>query len=95
MAGALGSAARTMGNQKNEDQVGTCNAEARHIWLNLELAKKSVHCLESVVVHELVHLIERHHSDRFTSLMDKHLPHWRLHRQELNASPLAHETWNY
>jgi predicted metal-dependent hydrolase len=42
-----------------------------------------------------VHLIERHHNDRFVSIMDKHLPQWRLHRQELNAAPLAHEAWSY
>src|SRR2546422_4848348 len=74
---------------------GACNARARRIWLNLELAKKPVHCLEYIVVHDLVHLIERHHSDRFISIMDKCLPQWRLWRDELNSAPLAHETWIY
>ena len=74
---------------------GTCSVEARRIWLNLELAKKPVQCLEYIVVHELVHLIERHHNDRFVSLMDKHLPQWRLHRQKLNAAPLAQEAWDH
>jgi len=83
------------GIKRMKTRWGTCNTDARRIWLNLELAKKPVQCLESVVVHELVHLIERHHNDRFTSLMDKHLPHWRLHRQELNSGPLAHEAWKY
>lgn len=83
------------GIKRMKTRWGTCNTDARRIWLNLELAKKPVQCLESVIVHELVHLIERHHNDRFTSLMDEHLPHWRLHRQELNSAPLAHETWRY
>jgi predicted metal-dependent hydrolase len=74
---------------------GSCNPAARTIRLNTELAKKPAQCLEYIVVHELVHLIERHHNDRFASIMDKHLPQWRLHRQELNAAPLAHETWGY
>lgn len=74
---------------------GACTAEAHRIWLNLELAKKPVQCIEYIIVHELAHLIERHHNDRFISIMDKHLPQWRLHQQELNAAPLAHETWSY
>lgn len=74
---------------------GSCNAEARRIWLNLELAKKPVQCLEYLIVHELAHLIERHHNGTFVAIMDKHLPQWRLHRQELNSAPLANETWSY
>jgi predicted metal-dependent hydrolase len=81
--------------KKMKTKWGTCSVEARRIWLNLELAKKPVQCLEYVVVHELVHLIERHHNDRFVSIMDKHLPQWRLHKQELNAAPLAQEAWDY
>jgi predicted metal-dependent hydrolase len=74
---------------------GTCNREARRIWLNLELTKKPVQCLEYVIVHELAHLIERHHNDRFISILDQHLPQWRSHRKELNSAPLAHENWIY
>ena len=74
---------------------GTCNIEARRIWLNLELAKKSMRCLEYIVVHELVHLHERHHNARFTQLMDQALPNWRYLREELNREPLAHEDWTY
>jgi hypothetical protein len=74
---------------------GSCNPAARTIRLNTELAKKRKECLEYVVVHELVHLIEPHHGDRFVSILDKHLPHWRLYRQKLNAAPLTHETWIY
>jgi predicted metal-dependent hydrolase len=74
---------------------GTCNITARRIWLNLELAKKPPECLEYILVHELVHLHERHHNERFRTLMDRYLPSWRLHRDRLNQTPLAHEDWEY
>lgn len=74
---------------------GTCNTDARRIWLNLELAKKAPGSLEYILVHELVHLLERNHTERFVALMDRYLPHWRHLREELNAAPLAHETWSY
>ena len=70
-----------MGVQVNEARIkkmktrwGTCNPAARRIWLNLELAKKPSTCLEYVVVHEMVHLIERRHNDRFRKLMDRFMP---------------------
>jgi hypothetical protein len=74
---------------------GSCNIEARRIWLNLELAKKPVQCLEYIVVHEMVHLLERHHNERFAELMDGFMPSWRLYRDELNRTPLGHEKWSY
>lgn len=74
---------------------GSCNADAARIWLNLELAKKPEQCLEYVVVHELAHLVEKRHNERFIAMMDDYLPQWRLRRQELNSAPLAHETWSY
>lgn len=74
---------------------GSCNAIARRVWLNLELVKKPAACLEYVLVHELVHLHERHHNDRFLEWMDTLLPAWRVHRDELNRAPLAHEDWAY
>jgi hypothetical protein len=74
---------------------GTCNITARRIWLNLELAKKPVRCLEYIIVHELVHLLERNHNDRFKELMDQFMPQWKQYREELNHTPLAHETWEY
>lgn len=74
---------------------GSCSTEARRIWINLELAKKAPSCLEHVVVHEMVHLLERHHNDRFRKLMDQFMPHWRLQRDELKRAPLAHESWSY
>ena len=83
------------GVKQMKTKWGTCNVEARRIWLNLELVKKTVHCLEYIIVHELVHLLERNHNDRFAALMDQYLPLWRQYREELNRSPLAHGEWEY
>ena len=83
------------GIKKMKTKWGTCNIEARRIWLNLELAKKPQVCLEYILVHEMVHLLERHHNDRFRKFMDKFMPLWRSHREELNRTPLAHEDWDY
>ena len=83
------------GIKKMKTKWGSCNVSARRIWLNLELAKKPVQCLEYIVVHELVHLLERNHTERFTALMDRHLPDWRTRREVLNGSPLGHEAWGY
>lgn len=74
---------------------GSCNADAGRIWMNLELIKKPVACLEYVLVHEMVHLHERHHNDRFLEWMEALMPTWRVHRDELNRAPLAHEDWTY
>ena len=83
------------GVKKMKTRWGSCNIQDRRIWLNLELAKKPPQCLEYVLVHETVHLLERHHNDRFRTLMDKFMPQWRLHRDELNQAPLPHEDWAY
>jgi hypothetical protein len=79
--------------QKMKTKWGSCNAESKSIRLNTELTKKPAECLEYVIVHEMAHLIVRHHDDRFTSLMDRHLPNWKHIRQTLNAAPLAHTEW--
>lgn len=83
------------GIKRMKTRWGTCNIEARRIWLNLELAKKPLACLEYILVHEMVHLLERHHNDRFQAYMDHFMPQWRLHREELKRAPLAHEDWAY
>ena len=83
------------GIKKMKTKWGTCNAEAGRIWLNLELAKKPRECLEYILVHELVHLHERNHNDRFKAHMDHFMPLWRTHRDALNRTPLAHEDWLY
>lgn len=72
---------------------GSCNRESAHLWFNAELAKKHPNCLEYIVVHEMAHLLERNHSERFTELMDQFLPDWRARRDELNEAPLADEKW--
>jgi predicted metal-dependent hydrolase len=69
---------------------GTCNIRARRIWLSLELAKYPVECLEYVVVHEMVHLLERNHNARFKSLMDKFLPDWRERQRTLGRGLAGH-----
>ncbi|WP_299257589.1 SprT family zinc-dependent metalloprotease [uncultured Kushneria sp.] len=74
---------------------GSCNIAARRIWLNLELIRKPPKCLEYIFVHEMVHLLERHHNERFRRLMDTFMPDWRLRKDELNKAPLAHEKWDY
>jgi predicted metal-dependent hydrolase len=80
--------------QKMKTKWGSCSPQAKSIRLNTDLAKKTPECLEYVIVHEMAHLLVKHHNDRFTRLLDQHLPQWRTWRDELNASPLSHETWN-
>ena len=72
---------------------GTCNTEARWIWLNSELAKKSVSCLEHVLVHEMIHLIERGHNERVRSILDQLMPSWQTRLDELNREYLPDEEW--
>ena len=81
--------------RKMKTRWGSCNRTAQRIWLNLELAKKPASCLEYILVHEMVHILERHHNERFRELMDALMPTWRLCREELNRAPLAHEEWKY
>jgi predicted metal-dependent hydrolase len=72
---------------------GSCNRETGHIWFNIELAKKHPEGLEYIAVHEMTHLIERGHGERFTKMMDGVMPDWRARRDYLNDGPLAHEEW--
>ena len=83
------------GIRKMRTKWGTCNPIAGRIWLNLELAKKPAECLEYIVVHEMVHLIERRHNDRFIAVMDKYMPKWKFYRDELNRLPVRHDDWVY
>lgn len=92
---AIGVKVADWGVKHMKTKWGTCNMPAHRVWLNLELAKKSTQCLEYVLVHEMIHFFERHHNDRFTTLMDSILPSWRLYRDELNRAPLRHESWSY
>jgi predicted metal-dependent hydrolase len=91
----LGVQVADWGIKKMKTKWGSCNPASRRLWFNLELAKKPVQCLEYIVVHELVHLLERHHNDRFAALIEAHVPQWRQCREVLNKSPLGHEEWAY
>ncbi len=91
----IGKTVASWGIRKMKTKWGSCNIEARRIWLNLELAKKPPECLEYILVHELVHLHERNHNQHFKDLLDQFLPNWRTSRKILNSSPLAHEDWAY
>lgn len=74
---------------------GSCNIEDKRIWINLELAKKPIHCLEYILVHEMIHLLERNHNDRFKNYMDTYFPNWKQIKDELNRIPVSHANWNY
>jgi hypothetical protein len=79
--------------QRMKTKWGSCNPVAGHIRLNTELVKKPKDLLEYVVVHEMAHLIEPTHSERFVGILEEHYPGWREARAELNALPLAAEYW--
>lgn len=81
--------------RKMKTKWGSCSPLSRSIRINLELAKKPLECLEYIVVHELVHLLEPSHNNRFVSLMDKYMPRWRFHKEELNRMPTSHVNWKY
>jgi len=83
------------GVKQMKTKWGSCNPDARRIWLNLELAKKPVQCLEYIIVHEMVHLLERNHTERFTTLVGDFMPRWKDAKALLGSYPLAHETWDY
>ena len=74
---------------------GSCNIEKKRIWLNLELAKKPIYCLEYIIVHEMVHLLVRNHNDKFLYYMDSYLPNWKQRRTALNKLPVSHADWRY
>lgn len=83
------------GIKKMKTKWGTCNIEAKRIWLNLELAKKPLNCIEYIVIHEMVHLLERNHNQRFIAFMNNFLPFWKEIRKELNQLPVSHINWDY
>jgi len=81
--------------KKMKTKWGTCNREAKRIWLNLELAKKPFQCIEYIVVHEMVHLLERNHNEKFITYLNRFLPEWRDLKNELNKLPVSHRNWGY
>ena len=72
---------------------GTCNIEDKRIWLNLELAKKPRKCLDYVIVHELIHLIEKNHSEKFMDVLESVMSNWSSVKDELNMYPLGYANW--
>lgn len=79
--------------QRMKTKWGSCNRRTRHIRLNTELVKKPKDLLEYVIVHEMIHMLESRHNDRFFDLLDRHYPRWREAQAELNELPLAAEEW--
>lgn len=91
----IGVSVSDWGVKQMKTKWGTCNIEQKRIWINLELAKKPYNCLEYIIVHEMIHLIERHHNDNFLAHLDKNLPKWKLYKDELNRLPVSHGEWEY
>ena len=91
----IGVQPNSWGIKRMKTRWGTCNHEAGRIWINLELAKKPIAYAEYVIVHELLHLIEKNHTERFVDLMTKYLPKWRSFKEDLNRFILSHEKWKY
>ena len=81
--------------QRMKTKWGSCNPVSHSIRLNTDLARKPPECLEYIVVHELMHFLERTHNVRFQALMDQHFPKWRSHQQTLNLLPVRQESWGY
>jgi predicted metal-dependent hydrolase len=93
--GVLGVQANRAFVQHMKTKWGSCNPKTGNIRINTELARKPKECLEYIVVHELIHLIESKHGERFVKLMDASLPDWRRLRGRLNQLPVRHEEWVY
>jgi predicted metal-dependent hydrolase len=83
------------GIRKMKNRWGSCEFEKKKININIDLIKKNPVCLKYIVVHELVHLIEPNHNERFKKLMDEKLGNWRYFRDLLNTAPLSHANWDY
>ncbi len=91
----IGVSVEDWGVKQMKTKWGTCNIEDKRIWINLELAKKPIHCLEYIIVHEMIHLLERHHNERFLAYLDKFMPKWKQYKDELNKLPVSHRDWGY
>lgn len=91
----LGVKVRSVFVQQMKTRWGSCNAGARTIRLNTELAKKPKECLDYIVLHEMVHLLEPKHGERFVALMERFMPKWEFIRQKLNRLPVRHADWDY
>ena len=74
---------------------GSCNPRSKSIRLNSELTKKPIDCLEYIVLHEMAHLIRSKHDAEFIAILEQYMPQWQHKRDQLNAWPLAHVSWDY
>lgn len=81
--------------KKMKTKWGSCTPEHKRVWLNLELAKKPLYNLEYVLVHEMTHIIEKNHTEKFKLLMDSFLPKWTQYKEELNNSKLGYAKWDF
>ena len=82
-------------SERMKTRWGSCSSKTGNIRLNTDLAKKPRECLEYVVVHELVHLLEPTHNAHFVTLMERFMPSWQFSRGQLNQLPVRHEEWTY
>ena len=81
--------------KKMKTKWGACSPKYQRVWLNLELAKKPLRCLEYVLVHEMTHLIEKNHTEEFKTLMNSFMKQWNQYKEELNDSTLGYSKWEY
>lgn len=81
--------------QRMKTRWGSCNPERGYIRLNAHVAKKPVQCLEYLVVHEMLHILEPTHNANFTAMLERHMPQWEHLRHLLNRLPVSHEDWKY
>ncbi|MBA4382721.1 MAG: metal-dependent hydrolase [Sideroxydans sp.] len=81
--------------QKMRTKWGSCSYKTGNVRLNTDLAKKPPECLEYILVHELAHLLEPTHNQRFITLMDQFMPKWKFYKEQLNRLPVRHEEWSY
>lgn len=91
----LGVKVRDWGIKLMKTKWGTCNSSDQRIWINLDLAKKSLKCIEYILVHEMIHLIEKNHNEKFRKLLNSNFPNWQAVRSELNAIIFESSHWEY
>jgi len=89
----LGVTVQAFGVRKMKTRWGSCNPKTGRILINLEMIKKPEHCIDYIVLHEMAHLIEKRHNDRFREILTRHMPRWQMYRDELNEAPLGHDEW--
>ena len=86
--GRIGVEVKKLYVRKMKTHWGSCNSTRQTLRLNSELAKRKRECLEYVIVHEMLHIIEKSHNRKFYSLLNKHLPEWKIIRKRMNLGDL-------